>query len=108
MTNYTPDLIAKARAAKSAEELLNIAKANGVEIAEEEARVYFEQLNAAIKVSDDELDSVAGGDGLSCPSDGEEDDSSSGVYRFTCPHCQGPVSRAYAKCPWCGKTIAFF
>ena len=108
MTSYTPDLIAKAKAAKSAEELFELAKVNGMEITKEDARTYFDQLNATGVVSDDELDSVAGGDGLSCPSDGEEDDSSSGVYKFTCPHCQGPVSRAFTKCPWCGKTVAFF
>ena len=105
MKNLTPELIRKAKAAKSAEELLELAKANDVELTEEEARIYFEQLNAVGKVSDDELDSVAGGDGLSCPSNGEEDDSSSGVNKVTCLHCQGTVSRAFTKCPWCGKTI---
>lgn len=106
MKNLTPELIRKAKAAKSAEELLELAKANDVELAEEEARIYFEQLNAVGKVSDDELDSVAGGDGLSCPS--EEESSSSGANKVTCHHCQGPVSRSFTKCPWCGKTIAFF
>ena len=106
MKNLTPELIRKAKAAKSSEELLELAKANDVELAEEEARIYFEQLNAVGKVSDDELDSVAGGDGLSCPS--EEESSSSGTYRVTCPHCQELVSRAFNRCPWCGKTIAFF
>jgi predicted ribosomally synthesized peptide with nif11-like leader len=108
MTNYTPKLVAKAKAAKSADELFNLAKENGIEITEEEAKTYFAQLNANDAISDDELDSVAGGDGLSCPSGDEEDDASSGVNNATCPHCQGPVSRAFTKCPWCGKTIAFF
>ena len=65
MTNYTPELIAKARAAKSAEELFALAGANGVEITEEEANTYFEQLNANGTVSDEELDAVVGGG--SCP-----------------------------------------
>lgn len=108
MNNLTPELIAKAKATKSAQELLALAKANNVELTEEEAKTYFEQLNAVGKVSDDELDSVAGGDGLSCPSGDEEDDASSGVNKVTCLHCQGPVSRSFTKCPWCGKTIAFF
>ena len=103
MINFTPELIRKAKAAKSAEELLELAKANDVELAEEEARIYFEQLNAVGKVSDDELDSVAGGDGLSCPS--EEESSSSGTYKVHCPYCQGLISRAFTKCPWCGKTF---
>ena len=106
MNNLTPELIAKAKATKSADELFNLAKENGIEITEEEAKTYFAQLNASDAISDDELDAVAGGG--SCPSGDEEDDASSGVNMATCPHCQSPVSRAFTKCPWCGKTIAFF
>ena len=61
MKNLTPELIAKAKAAKSAEELLELAKANSVVLTEEEAKTYFEQLNATGIVSDDELDVVSGG-----------------------------------------------
>lgn len=105
MTNYTPELIAKARAAKSAEELFELAKANEMEITEEDAKLYFAQLNANGAVADDELDAVAGGG--SCPGGDDEEDegsSSSGTYKFHCPYCQGLVSRAFTKCPWCGKT----
>ena len=105
MTNYTPELIAKARAAKSAEELFELAKANEMEITEEDAKLYFAQLNANGAVADDELDAVAGGG--SCPGDDDGEDegsSSSGTYKFHCPYCQGLVSRAFTKCPWCGKT----
>ena len=63
MKNFTPKLIAKAKAAKSAEELLALAKKNNVEMTEEQAKIYFEQLNANGTVSDDELDVVAGGCG---------------------------------------------
>ena len=55
MKNLTPELIAKAKVAKSAAELLELAKANSVELTEEEAKIYFEQLNATGVVSDDEL-----------------------------------------------------
>ena len=105
MTNYTPELIAKARAAKSAEELFELAKANEMEITEEDAKLYFAQRNANGAVADDELDAVAGGG--SCPGGDDEEDegsSSSGTYKFHCPYCQGLVSRAFTKCPWCGKT----
>ena len=105
MTNYTPELIAKARAAKSAEELFELAKANEMEITEEDAKLYFAQLNANGAVADDELDAVAGGG--SCPGGDDEEDegsSSSGTYKFHCPYCQGLISRAFTKCPWCGKT----
>ena len=75
MKNLTPELIAKAKTAESAEELLTLAKANNVELTEDEAKTYFEQLNANGAVSDDELDIVAGG--LGCPDDGEENDAKS-------------------------------
>ena len=55
------ELIAKAREAKSAEELLALAKENNVELTEEEAKAYFEQMNKTGELADDELDSVAGG-----------------------------------------------
>lgn len=61
MENITPELIAKAKAAKSAEELYELAKANNVELTEEDAKVCFEQLHTNGAVSDDELDVVAGG-----------------------------------------------
>ena len=69
MTNFTPELIAKAKAAKSAEELFSLAKANGAELTEAEVETYFAQLNANGAVVDDELDVVAGGG--SCPGDEE-------------------------------------
>ena len=61
MQNFTPELIAKAKAAKSAEELLEVAKSNGIELTAEEANTYFEQLNTNGAVSDDELEAVSGG-----------------------------------------------
>lgn len=54
-------LFNKAKQAKSAEDLLTLAKENGIEITEDEAKAYFEQLNKSGELSDDELDSVAGG-----------------------------------------------
>ena len=61
MNNLTPELIAKAKAAKSAEELLALAKENGIELTEEESKTCFEQLHANAEVSDDELEAVSGG-----------------------------------------------
>ena len=61
MNNVTPELIAKAKAATSAEELLELAKENGMELSEEEAKTCFEQLHANAEVSDDELEAVSGG-----------------------------------------------
>jgi predicted ribosomally synthesized peptide with nif11-like leader len=62
MTNFPPELIEKAKTAKSAEELLELAKAAGVEITAEEAVAYFAQLNpSGGELDDDDLDNVAGG-----------------------------------------------
>ena len=41
MTNLTPELIAKAKAAQSAEELFDLAKGHGIELTEEDAKTYF-------------------------------------------------------------------
>ena len=61
---FTPELIEKAKSAKTPEELLALAKENGVELTEESAKAYFEQLNPKTgEVSDDELNNVAGGCG---------------------------------------------
>lgn len=55
------ELFEKAKEAKSAEELLSLAKENGMELTEEEAAAYFAQLNKSGELSDEELDNVAGG-----------------------------------------------
>ncbi|MDE5883551.1 MAG: Nif11-like leader peptide family RiPP precursor [Oscillospiraceae bacterium] len=59
--NFTPELIKKARQAKSSEELLALAKENGIVLSEDEAKEYFEQFNKTGELSDDELDNVSGG-----------------------------------------------
>jgi predicted ribosomally synthesized peptide with nif11-like leader len=63
MTNLTPELIAKAKAAKSSEDLIVLAKANHIELTEDEAKTYWAQLNENGAISDEELDLVAGGCG---------------------------------------------
>lgn len=56
------ELIAKAREAKSPEELLALAKENEIELTEESAAAYFEQLNPKTgELADEELDNVSGG-----------------------------------------------
>ncbi len=57
-----PELLEKAKQAKSAEELLTLAKENDIELTEENAKAYFEQLNPPKgELSDAELDNIAGG-----------------------------------------------
>lgn len=62
MTNLTPELIAKAKTAKTAEELQALAKENGLEMTAEEAEAYFAQLHPVSgEMNDDELENVSGG-----------------------------------------------
>ena len=64
MKNLTPEMIEKAKETKSAEELLELAKENNVEMTADEAKTYFAQLNPKSgELSDDDLDNVAGGAG---------------------------------------------
>ena len=72
MKNLTPEIIEKAMAAKTAEELAEIIKSNNVELTEEESKACFAQLNENGAVSDDELDAVAGGIGGSIIADLEK------------------------------------
>lgn len=55
------NLFEQAKGAKSAKELLSLAKTAGVEMGEEQAEHLFGQLNRSGELADDELDSVAGG-----------------------------------------------
>ena len=82
MKSLTPEMIEKAKTAKSAEELFEIAKANGVEMTADEAAPYFAQLNPKSgELDDDDLDSVAGG---ACST---IDDAKSKVANLACPQC---------------------
>ena len=65
--NFTPEQLKKAKGAKSAEELLALAKENDVELTENEAQKYFAELHKEGSLSDEELDNVSGG---SCYSSG--------------------------------------
>ena len=56
------ELLAKAKEAKTPEELLTLAKENGMELTEAEAKTYFDLLHPQTgELSDDELDNVSGG-----------------------------------------------
>ncbi len=62
MTSLTPEIPEKAKAVKSAEELLAFAKENGMEMTEEQANAYFSQLHPTSgEIADEELENVAGG-----------------------------------------------
>ena len=56
------ELIAKAKAAATVEELIALATENGITLTEDDAKMYFEVLHPKTgELSDDELDNVAGG-----------------------------------------------
>ena len=94
MMNFTPELVEKAKAAQTAEELLSLAKAAGVEMTAAEAAAYFAQLNPKSgELDDDDRDNVAGG---SCGSTGAPDTSLVGTLvrvttGETCKKCGGNV-----------------
>ena len=58
---FTNEQITKARSAKTAEELLAMAKESGIEMTEAQAAKYFAELNKQGELNDSELASVAGG-----------------------------------------------
>ena len=61
--NISKELLEKAKTAKSAEELLAMAKAENIEMTAEEAAKYFAELHKTGELSDEELNNVSGGCG---------------------------------------------
>ena len=61
MMRFTNEIIEKVKTAKSAEELLEMAKAENIELSAEQAAKAFAELNKAGELSDEELDNAAGG-----------------------------------------------
>ena len=68
---FTDEMLEKAKTAKTAEELLEMAKAENIEISAEEAAKAFAELNKTGELSDEELDNVAGGCGRDYEPSGE-------------------------------------
>ena len=100
MNSFTPELIEKAKAAASVEELLELAKANNVELSAEDAAAYFAQLNPKTgELSDDDLDAVAGG-GCSSGKSGHGVPNGTLVRVLTgktCWKCGGNIGRIFDK-----------
>ena len=95
MKNFTPEMIEKAKNAKSAEELRAFAKESGVEMTDDEAATYFAQLNPKSgELDDDDLDNVAGG---ACS-------SNSGDYAREGDRVRVINGKACSKC---GSTIGY-
>lgn len=74
----TREMMEKAKTAKSMQELLEMAKAENIELSAEEAARYFAELQKTGELSDDELDNVAGG----CGDDSESEETKEPVNKF--------------------------
>ena len=73
MKTFAPELIEKAKALNTVEELLALAKESGIEMTQQEATGYFAQLHPVSgELSDDELDDVAGGGCSGTTDDGKK------------------------------------
>ncbi len=68
---FTDEMLEKAKTAKSAEELLAMAKAENINFTAEEAVKAFAELNKTGELSDEELDNVSGGCGRDYEPSGE-------------------------------------
>ena len=69
--NISKELLEKAKTAKTAEELLELAKAENIELTAEQAKEYFATIHASGELSDEELDNVSGGCGRDYEPSGE-------------------------------------
>ena len=85
MENFTTEIIEKAKGAKTAHELLELAKAEGINITFDDAKTYFAQLNPEdAELDEDELEGVSGG---GCGDDLPLYTDYSMVQEFFCPKC---------------------
>ena len=84
------ELLAKAKEMKTPDELMSLAKENGIELTEESAAAYFDRLNPKTgELSDGELDNVSGGCG--------------GGYDASRPHPRFTVGQSVLYiCGWLG------
>ncbi len=57
---FTEEQLAKIKAAKTAEELIALAKAEGIEATEEQIRAQFDAMHKEGELADDELNNVSG------------------------------------------------
>ena len=65
--NVSKELLEKAKTAKTAEELIEMAKEENIELTVEQAAKALAELNKSGELSDEELDNVSGGCSPSAP-----------------------------------------
>ena len=106
---FTNEQLTKAKQTKSVEELIALAKENGMELTEEEAAKYFAELYKEGELADEELDNVAGGCG------GDDDGKPKQKFKvgdrieliehadaFTMPEYHGTVTECFFVESWKG------
>ena len=81
--NVSKELLEKAKTANSAEELLAMAKAENLNLTEEEASKAFVEFNKTGELSDEELDNVSGGCGGTGTDPGWVTEASQVVFLFS-------------------------
>jgi len=98
MTNFTPEQILAAKAAKSPEELIAMAKEQSLELTTEQASRF---LASASELDDEELDNVAGGgcgSGFTCPICGSKN-----TYEIHSSGARGQQAMIWKQCDSCGR-----
>ncbi|MDO5446092.1 MAG: hypothetical protein Q4F31_10795 [Eubacteriales bacterium] len=94
----TKEMMEKAMQAASAEELLEIAKAEGLELSASEAEMYFDFLHSSRELTDEELAQVAGGKEVKFKYGSIAKCHDCGYWEFM------PRNRKLKECPKCGST----
>ncbi len=104
---FTEEQLKKMNAAKSAEELIALAKAEGIEASEEEIKAKFAKIHNEGEIADDELNNVAGGCGGGNKYDPHQDVNYQTKMVCSCGYSNAWVGKyddgvAY-ECPACHK-----
>lgn len=96
MPSFSDEILAKAKTARNAEELLDLAKDSGIKLIPEQVQLYFARRNPrSEELADEELDNVSGG---ACSNTYTADGvrlvlSTSTCAFYQCNCCQGTVCR---------------
>ena len=109
---FSKELLEKAKETNTAEELLALAKANGIELTDAQASALFAKLHQSVELTDEALSGVSGGNdetGDGADELGDVDGGKcAGLEYAKCPACgsQNFVQKGYViKCGDCGKTL---
>ncbi|MBQ0101209.1 MAG: bacteriocin [Firmicutes bacterium] len=98
---YTKEQIKKAKEAKSAGELLALAKENGIEMTAEKADKYYAGLRKSAELSEDELNNVSGG----CGDDEPQNVPLLNLHLIPVGTIISSVSSRKDPCPVCGARL---